>query len=118
MIEVVIADLCTGCGACVEACPSDVFALETAGGRAAIARQADCQTCFLCELHCPADALYVAPNCDTVLGVTAAEAQASGQLGRFRRLSGWGDNPENYPNEHWRMSSVFERAFSMAAAKS
>jgi ferredoxin len=24
----------------------------------------DCQTCFMCELYCPADALYVAPSCE------------------------------------------------------
>jgi hypothetical protein len=50
--------------------------------------------------------------------VTAVQALASGQLGRLRLLSGWGDTPELYPNEHWRMSSVFARAFSMKAAKS
>ena len=29
-----------------------------------IARQEDCQTCFLCEIYCPTDALYVAPNAE------------------------------------------------------
>jgi NAD-dependent dihydropyrimidine dehydrogenase PreA subunit len=117
MIEVVVADRCTGCGACVQACPSNVLALPHSGGPAVIARQEDCQTCYLCELHCPVDALYVAPSCDAVLGVTPAQAVASGHLGRFRLLSGWGANPEQYPDEHWRMGSVFERAFAMAAAK-
>jgi NAD-dependent dihydropyrimidine dehydrogenase PreA subunit len=115
MIEVVVADLCTGCGACVPACPSNVLTLEAA--HAVIARQDDCQTCFLCELHCPADAIYVAPETDSVRGVTAAAAKQSGQLGRFRRLSGWGENPQDYPNEHWRMSEVFARAAQAAAIR-
>jgi len=117
MIEVVVTDLCTGCGACVQACPSNVFATEYSGGPAVIARQDDCQTCFLCELHCPVDALYVAPDCDAVLGVTQAEAKASGHLGRFKLLSGWGANPEQYPDAHWRMGAVFERAFALAGVK-
>ncbi|MBM7488075.1 NAD-dependent dihydropyrimidine dehydrogenase PreA subunit [Bradyrhizobium canariense] len=29
-----------------------------------IARQDDCQTCFLCELYCPEDALWVSPFAD------------------------------------------------------
>ncbi len=27
-----------------------------------IARQSDCQTCFMCEAYCPTDALYVHPQ--------------------------------------------------------
>jgi NAD-dependent dihydropyrimidine dehydrogenase PreA subunit len=115
MIELVLEDQCTGCGACVPACPSNVLVLEA--GKAVIARQDDCQTCFLCELHCPADAIYVAPDCETVLGITAAQATESGQLGRFRHLSGWGENPQDNPNEHWRMGEVFARAFAMAGVK-
>lgn len=117
MIEIIVEDLCTGCGNCVTVCPGNVPALSAGTAVATIARQTDCQTCFLCELHCPADAIYVAPDADTVLGVTAAQARASGQLGRFRQLSGWDDNPQDYPNEHWRMGEVFERAAREAAIR-
>jgi NAD-dependent dihydropyrimidine dehydrogenase PreA subunit len=30
-------------------------------GMPVIARQSQCQTCFMCEAYCPADALFVAP---------------------------------------------------------
>lgn len=118
MIEVVIDERCTGCGTCVDACPSDVLALGP-GGKVVIARQADCQTCLLCELYCPADALFVWPDCETPAGITAAgitadQALASGQLGAFRRDSGWGEHAATHGNQHWRMGSIFERARLLA----
>jgi NAD-dependent dihydropyrimidine dehydrogenase PreA subunit len=109
MIEVVIEDRCTGCGDCVAACPSDVLALGP-GGKATIARQDDCQTCLLCELYCPTDALFVWPDCEAPAGITADQALASGQLGAFRRDSGWGEHAANFTNQHGRMGSIFERA--------
>jgi NAD-dependent dihydropyrimidine dehydrogenase PreA subunit len=109
MIEVVIEDRCGGCGDCVNACPSDVLAVG-ANGKAVIAHQADCQTCLLCELYCPADALFVWPDCDKPVGITADQALASGQLGAFRRDSGWGEHAATHTNQHWRMGSIFERA--------
>jgi NAD-dependent dihydropyrimidine dehydrogenase PreA subunit len=109
MIEVVIDERCTGCGTCVEACPSDVLALGPRG-KAIIARQDECQTCLLCELYCPADALFVWPDCEAPVGITADQALASGQLGAFRRDSGWGEHAGTFTNQHWRMGSIFERA--------
>ena len=32
------------------------------GGKVVIAAQADCQTCLLCELYCPTDALFDSPR--------------------------------------------------------
>ena len=109
MIEVVIDERCSGCGDCVDACPSDVLAVGPAG-KAVIARQADCQTCLLCELYCPADALFVWPDCEALAGITPEQALASGQLGAFRRDSGWGEHVATHSNQHWRMGSIFERA--------
>jgi NAD-dependent dihydropyrimidine dehydrogenase PreA subunit len=121
MIEVVIDERCSGCGTCVDACPSDVLAVGP-GGKAVIARQADCQTCLLCELHCPTDALFVWPDCEAPAGITAEQALASGQLGAFRRDSGWGEHAATHSNQHWRMGSIFERArlqaIQIAAQKS
>ncbi len=109
MIELVIADRCTGCNACVEVCPTNVFD-PGSDGRPAIARQADCQTCFLCELYCKADALYVGPDCDQPSPVDPAMILASGLLGQYRRHSGWDEWQGQYPNEHWLMEGVFRRA--------
>ena len=114
MIELVAEDLCTGCGDCVEACPRDVFEADAAG-RAVIVRQAACQTCYLCELYCPADALYVGPDCERAEPVT--REAAAPLMGRFRRDSGWGEWAATVPNEHWRMGQIFERARAMATER-
>ncbi|TIM31701.1 MAG: ferredoxin family protein [Mesorhizobium sp.] len=118
MIESVIAERCTGCNACVEICPTNV--LEAIPGDVPrIARQEDCQTCFMCELYCRADAIYVAPDCENPTPVDKNAILASGLLGEFRRNHGWdewADDPR-YPNEHWRMESVFLRARDMAIAE-
>ncbi len=63
MIEIIDNARCTGCNICVRACPTNVFDVSASGEAGAapvIARQGDCQTCFMCELYCPEDALYVA----------------------------------------------------------
>ncbi|TWB34619.1 4Fe-4S dicluster domain-containing protein [Nitrospirillum pindoramense] len=109
MIELIFADRCTGCNACVRICPTNV--LEPGkNAPPAIARQEDCQTCFLCELYCEADALYVAPNCDEMVAVDAGAIAASGLLGQFRRDSGWHEWAGQSPNLHWRMGELFARA--------
>ena len=63
MIEVISDERCIDCNLCVKVCPTNVFdAVE--GGHPVIARQDDCQTCFLCEAYCPVDAMFVAPAVD------------------------------------------------------
>jgi len=118
MIELILADRCTQCGLCVQVCPTNVFELQ-AGAAPVIARQLDCQTCFMCELYCAADALYVGPDCDRPVAVEPAAIQASGLLGQFRRDSGWDEWSQDpqYANQHWRMDQVFARAREMAASE-
>jgi len=88
MIELIVADRCTGCGKCIEVCPNDVFA-GFEGDQPTIARRGDCHTCFLCELYCPVDAIYVSPQADREPGLTEASIVASGFLGHFARANGW-----------------------------
>jgi NAD-dependent dihydropyrimidine dehydrogenase PreA subunit len=109
MIELVLSDRCTGCGTCVTVCPTNVFDLDD-DGRARIARLEDCQTCFMCELYCEADALYVGPDCNGARTIDTATARLF--AGQFRRESGWHEwaGDPRYANEHWRMDEIFARA--------
>ena len=84
-------------------------------GLPVLARVADCQTCFMCELYCRADAIYVAPDCDRRVAVGKEEVLASGRLGQYRRHSGWDEWAEHFPNEQWLMENVFRRAGEAAA---
>ena len=52
---------CTGCGVCVEICPTDVLRLD-AEGKPVAAYEQDCQGCFLCEWDCAAHAIRIALN--------------------------------------------------------
>lgn len=89
MIEIVSANRCTGCNICVHACPTNVFE-AVPGGPPVVARQSDCQTCFMCELYCPEDALYVAPVADAAHPVHEHDPHVQGLLGSYRRSIGWG----------------------------
>lgn len=118
MIELVVSSRCTRCNACVEACPTNVFEpVPDAPPR--IARQEECQTCYMCELYCPADALYVGSSCEQAEGALEATVLASGLLGQFRRDSGWGEwaSDPRYANQHWYMGEVFRRARADAQAR-
>jgi NAD-dependent dihydropyrimidine dehydrogenase PreA subunit len=88
MIEIVSATRCIRCESCIVACPDNVFS-KGDDGLPVIARLDDCQTCFLCELYCPADALYVSPLKDGIEGVDEETVVASGLMGSYRRMLGW-----------------------------
>ncbi len=118
MIELVFQDRCTGCGDCVAACPSHVFDLAPGGGPV-IARQDQCQTCFLCELYCEADALYVGPDQRGPEPVDPATILASGQVGRLRRDQAWdparGD--KDPLDQYWRLGPLLGQGAEIAAAR-
>lgn len=61
-IELPVVDptLCTGCGWCVDVCPTDCLAMGPHLPR--LARPLDCVSCALCVLICPADALRMGPS--------------------------------------------------------
>ena len=88
MIELLSATRCIGCDRCVDVCPTDVFD-RVPGAVPVIARQGDCQTCFLCEIYCPTDALHVAPCAEGPTGISEAEVEAAGLFGSYTRALGW-----------------------------
>jgi NAD-dependent dihydropyrimidine dehydrogenase PreA subunit len=87
MIEVVSESRCVECDICVKVCPANVF--DATDGVPVIARQDDCQTCFLCEIYCPTDALYVAERADGPLSITEAEVEERNLFGSYSRALGW-----------------------------
>jgi NAD-dependent dihydropyrimidine dehydrogenase PreA subunit len=88
MIEIVSATRCVECDICVKVCPTNVFD-ATENGAPIIARQDDCQTCFLCEIYCPTDALYVAEVADGPTGISEAEVEERLLFGSYARALGW-----------------------------
>ncbi|QJD86614.1 4Fe-4S dicluster domain-containing protein [Cohnella herbarum] len=63
MIEIISASKYIQCNMCVSVCPTNVFD-KTVNGIPVIARKSDCQTCFMCELYCPTDALFLDPHAE------------------------------------------------------
>ncbi|MCP4763638.1 MAG: 4Fe-4S dicluster domain-containing protein [archaeon] len=52
---------CTGCGSCVDACPSEVYDAPV-NDKAVIARIDDCVGCEACVTECPEEAITVTEN--------------------------------------------------------
>jgi NAD-dependent dihydropyrimidine dehydrogenase PreA subunit len=88
MIEIVSEARCIRCDICERVCPAFVFDRDESG-LPFIARQDDCQTCFLCEIYCPTDALYVAEQAHGPTGISEAEAEAADLFGSYARALGW-----------------------------
>jgi NAD-dependent dihydropyrimidine dehydrogenase PreA subunit len=60
-IERIDAELCNGCGNCVNSCPMDVIRMDEATKKAVIKYPEECMVCAYCELDCPENAIYVSP---------------------------------------------------------
>lgn len=89
MIELVSESRCIQCNLCVSACPTNVFD-PVPNAPPQITRQSDCQTCYLCEVYYPVDALFVAPYADVSVPVDEATLVQSGLMGTYRQRLGWG----------------------------
>jgi NAD-dependent dihydropyrimidine dehydrogenase PreA subunit len=92
MIAHIFEDLCDGCNACVTICPTHV--LDTGDAVPVIARLDQCQTCYMCELYCTSDAIYVGPDQHQAETIDPGAIRASDHLGRIRRDHGW-DRPDD-----------------------
>jgi NAD-dependent dihydropyrimidine dehydrogenase PreA subunit len=58
MAEIIIDEnKCNGCGACVEACPGDVYKLRE--GKAVVMNPDACHHCHTCEEVCGQDACRI-----------------------------------------------------------
>jgi hypothetical protein len=81
-------------------------------GAARAGASIDCQTCYMCELYCKADASYVASDCERPETADEAQVIVSGHLGQFRRDHGWDEwaADSRYTNQHWYVGEVFRRA--------
>ena len=53
---IIDTEKCTGCGACVDVCPMEVF--EIKDGKSIIAKD-ECIGCRACEAQCPVDAIKI-----------------------------------------------------------
>jgi NAD-dependent dihydropyrimidine dehydrogenase PreA subunit len=118
VIAHVFPDRCIGCGTCIEACPTHVF---DAGedGRPIVARLDACQTCFMCELYCPADALYVATDQHGAEAIDPDAILASGELGSLRRGYRWteqGSEPGSL-DLFWRLGPLLREGADTAARR-
>jgi NAD-dependent dihydropyrimidine dehydrogenase PreA subunit len=103
MIEFINEDTCTGCGRCVEICPTDVFEPGT-GGVPEVARASDCTSCMNCELYCPTDSIYVSPIRTPEADLDKAAVIASGILGSYRRAMNWeGGLPPQGTGDNWAL---------------
>jgi NAD-dependent dihydropyrimidine dehydrogenase PreA subunit len=109
MIEVVSEERCIRCDICERVCPAFVFDRD-AEGLPVIARQDDCQTCFLCEIYCPTDALYVSPIATGPSEVSTETLIERGLFGSYARALGWSrgraGGTENDPTRHIRVAQV------------
>ena len=61
-IKTIDQEKCTGCGTCVEDCPTDVIRMDRETSKAQIVYPHDCMVCYLCQTVCPEKAITVSPE--------------------------------------------------------
>ncbi|MDH2351162.1 ferredoxin family protein [Bradyrhizobium sp. SSUT112] len=93
-MEVIDLERCTSCDIRVNVCPTNVF--DKTDGIPVSARQEDCQTCFLCELCYPEDALWVLPFDDETQPIEVAALKRTAAMGSYRRAVGWTEETRDH----------------------
>jgi len=79
-IPEVDSEKCTGCGSCVERCPTK--AVEVVNGKAVIVRPDDCTYCTDCEAYCPAEAIRCPYEIVILPAETGKRTQLKGARGK------------------------------------
>ena len=115
MIAHIFEELCNGCETCITACPTHVLD-PGPSGVPVIARIDQCQTCFMCELYCPTDAIHVGADQTAAETIDPEQVRASGQLGQVKRDYGW-DRGAPDLDEYWRLGPLLMQGAEIAAAR-
>jgi NAD-dependent dihydropyrimidine dehydrogenase PreA subunit len=119
MIANIFEDLCNGCNTCVAACPTHVLDPALMTGRPFIARLDQCQTCYMCELYCDRDAIYVGADQHKAELIDAEAIRRSGLLGKLRRDYEW-DAAKDDPaplREFWQLGPLLMEGAETAAKR-
>lgn len=61
-IERIDQELCNGCKACVETCPTDCLRIDPDQKKAVVRYPEDCMLCGWCVAVCPKDAVTLTPS--------------------------------------------------------
>jgi len=117
MITPILESRCNGCNQCVEVCPTLVLAEGENAPQ--IVRLDACQTCYMCELYCEQDAIYIAPDQTAPETITTEAIIASGNLGRIRHDQGWdfAASAEDHLDVYWRLGPLLGDGMDNAARR-
>jgi NAD-dependent dihydropyrimidine dehydrogenase PreA subunit len=120
MITPIFSSRCTGCNTCVEICPTLVLAEGDIVPQ--IVDIDACQTCYMCEIYCPEDAIYVAPDQHEPEAISEEAILASGLLGRVRHDQGWNrpgllQGGEDHLDVYWRLGPLLGEGAETAARR-
>lgn len=110
MITEILSERCNGCNECVVVCPDHVLDKGQGGQPPIIARLDQCQTCFLCELYCREDAIYVA------VGVPRSQLK-NDPLGHIRKDYGWEGKEGDPLRNFWQLGGLLKAGVMISSAR-